>query len=72
MSGSSSVTVPGTTPGTPVTVALGTGDVLHLAQQISALLSSVQGAGTLLVTEDAAPGRSQPPPPCPARPPSSC
>jgi Ca2+-binding RTX toxin-like protein len=47
MSGSSSVTVPGTSPGVPVTVALGTGDVLHLAQQIGALLSTLQGSSAL-------------------------
>ncbi len=43
------VTIPGgPTTGTPnITLSLGTGDVLHLAQQIGALLATVQGAGNL-------------------------
>ena len=49
----SSVTVPGT-GANPVTVALGTGDVLHLATQIGALLSTIPGSlgaqGDLTVT----------------------
>lgn len=48
MSGSTSVTVPGATG--LVTVALGTGDVLHLASTIGALLSTIQGAGHLALT----------------------
>lgn len=51
MSGSSSVTIPGTNPSTPVTVSLGTGDVLHLAAQIGALLSSINGAGGISNTQ---------------------
>ncbi len=48
MSGSSSVTVPGKSNGSQiVTVALGTGDVLHLASQIGALLSTIAGSGRL-------------------------
>jgi Ca2+-binding RTX toxin-like protein len=43
MTGSPSVTVPGTGPN-PVTVALGTGDVLQLASQIGALLSTISGS----------------------------
>ena len=42
------VTIPGgpTTTSPNITLSLGTGDVLHLAQQIGALLATVQsGAG---------------------------
>ena len=48
MSGSGSVTVPGATG--VVTVTLGTGDVLHLASAIGALLATIQGAGNLSLT----------------------
>jgi hypothetical protein len=43
------VTIPGgQTTGSPnITLSLGTGDILHLAQQIGALLATVQGAGGL-------------------------
>src|SRR5690242_3324415 len=43
------VTLPGgaTTTSPNITLSLGTGDVLHLAQQIGALLHTVQGAGNL-------------------------
>jgi Ca2+-binding RTX toxin-like protein len=50
MSGSSSVTLPGS-GGLPVTIAMGTGDVQQLAAQIGALLSTIQGAGNLVVTD---------------------
>ena len=46
---SGSVTVPGNNAGVPVTVAPGTGDVLQLATQISALLETIAGAGKLRV-----------------------
>jgi Ca2+-binding RTX toxin-like protein len=52
MAGSSSVTVPGAS-GVPVTVALGTGDILHLASQIGSLLTTVQGAGNLSISQGA-------------------
>jgi hypothetical protein len=57
MSGSSSVTVPGN--GQPVTVAMGTGDVLHLAAQIGNLLSTISGSRNLAIidgTVDSVPG----------------
>src|SRR3569833_771616 len=43
------VTIPGgpTTTSPNITLSLGTGDVLHLAQQIGALLHTVQAAGNL-------------------------
>ncbi|WP_428489814.1 beta strand repeat-containing protein [Rhodopila sp.] len=65
MSGSSTVTIPGTN-GTPITVSYGTGDVLHLAAQIGALLSTLQGSGNLQVTNGTMP--SLPPAPAPTTP----
>ena len=55
MSGSSSVTVPGSS-GSIVTVAAGTGDVLRLAQEIGAFLSASSIAGGLNVVSDSTPG----------------
>jgi len=63
---SGSVTVPGTSG--VVTVSLGTGDVLGLAQQIGALLGSINGAGDLVITTVSGAG---PIPPAPVVAPST-
>src|SRR5208283_916568 len=55
------VTVPGTSPGAPVTLPSGAGDSSDLAAQIAALLATIQGAGSLNVSTT-----SGDPPPVPA------